>query len=160
MENVKQVSTLASPSVAWERWYRESLVARESEEATSSSHVTHSQSSTYAQLFCVLRKDFRGKERLLAVYRNSSQITGELIATVTTEYSVSCWGQASSIGNAHEVSHLLNLITPGPLYTFAPLPADIINQQGNSTDKKWVTAHLHIICWSPTSSLLSIVIKS
>ena len=77
-------------------------MARESEEATSSSHVTYPQSSTHAQLFCVLRKDFRGKERLLAVYKNSSQITGGGVVTVTTEYSVPRWGQTSSTGNAHE----------------------------------------------------------
>ena len=50
--------------------------------------VTRPQSSTQAHLFCVFPKDFWGKEKLLTVYRNSSQITGKLLTTVKTTLAI------------------------------------------------------------------------
>ena len=45
-----------------------------------------------------------------------------------------------------KVSHLDDLSTPRPLYTFARLlPSDRLNKRGNFADEE-ATAHSHIIC--------------
>ena len=61
-KNAKQVRVRASPSVTRVRRDREPLVARKYEEASSSSHLTHSQSRTHAKLFCAHRHFSRKRE--------------------------------------------------------------------------------------------------